>query len=176
MRALISIAFLAAASASAYAQSSEATAPEEVVIEGVGLSRNVPCEGLDIGIYGAGNTIELTGDCGTVVVHGDGHTVSIEKAAAVTVSGIGHTVNADSLAALAIETTENVVTATMVSDAALAKVSVYGADQVANLTLASETAIDVGGTGQTINWELAEGAPEPRIDMGGIDNAVNRIN
>jgi hypothetical protein len=175
MRILMSIALLAAVSASAHAQTTEATAPEEVVIEGVGLSRNVPCDGLDIGIYGADNTIELTGECGAVVVHGDGHTVTIDKAAALTVSGIGHTVNASSLAALAIETTENVVTATIASDSAPAQVSVNGADQTANLTLASQATIVVGGTGQTVNWELAEGAPEPRIDMGGIDNAVNRI-
>jgi len=174
MRILTSIAVLAAISTGAHAQA-EAPPSEETVIEGVGLSRAIPCNGLDIGIYGAGNNIDLTGDCGAVVVHGDGHTVSVEKAATLTVSGIGHTVNAASVANLAIETTDNVVNATIASASTPATVTVDGADQTANLILASQTTIAVGGTGQTINWELAGDAPEPQVELGGIDNAVNRI-
>lgn len=169
MRILLSVCLLAAASSAALAQS------DEVTVEGIGLSRSVPCDGRDVGIYGANNKIDLTGACGKVIVHGSSHVVTIESASALTVSGAEHTVTAAALGALSIQTTENTVNATMVSDGTPAIVEVNGADQVANLTLASATDISVGGTGQAINWSLADGAPEPKIDMGGIDNAVNRI-
>ena len=173
MRVLLSAALLAAASTGAYAQTSEPAKVEETVIEGVGLSDTIPCEGRDIGVYGADNKINLTGTCGNVVVHGDGHTVSVDQAKQLSISGAGHTVTATSVATLIIETTENTVTATV--DGAPGSVTISGADQVVNLTLASETAIDVSGTLNTVNWDLAEGAPEPQVGLGGIDNAVNRI-
>ncbi len=175
MRLILSIALLAALPASAFAQVSDTAKPEEVVIEGVGLTRTVPCDGLDVGVYGANNQIDLTGTCGQVVVHGDGHTVHVEDANTIAISGIGHTVNADKVATLSVDTTENTVNATIESADDQATVSINGAEQTANLTLKSKATIDVQGTEQVVNWELAEGAPEPRIDIGGIDNAVNRL-
>ncbi|KQT46044.1 hypothetical protein ASG47_13995 [Devosia sp. Leaf420] len=175
MRLILSITLLAALPVAAFAQVSDTAKPEEVVIEGVGLTRTVPCDGLDVGIYGADNQIDLTGTCGQVVVHGDGHTVHVEDAATIAISGIGHTVNADKVSTLSIDTTENTVNATMDAADDAAKVSINGAEQTANLTLKSKTTIDVQGTEQVVNWDLGEGAPEPRIDIGGIDNAVNRM-
>ncbi len=175
MRVLLSIAILAACPLGALAQTAVVAAPEEVAIEGVGLSQDVPCEGRAVGIYGADNRITLTGSCGRVVVHGDGHNVTIENAAALAVSGIGHTVLAEKLGALAIETTDNTVTATMASTDGSADITVSGADQVANLTLESAAKIAVSGTQQTVNWSIVAGTPEPTVDIDGIDNAVNRI-
>ena len=173
MRVLLSAALLAAAYTGAYAQSSEPAKVEETVIEGVGLSDTIPCEGRDIGVYGADNKINLTGACGNVVVHGDGHTVSVDQAKQLSISGAGHTVTATSVATLIIETTENTVTATV--DGEPGSVTISGADQVANLTLESAAKIAVSGTQQTVNWSLAADAPEPTVDIDGIDNAVNRV-
>lgn len=175
MRLILSIALLAAAPVGVLAQSSEATAPEEVVIEGIGLSRTVPCNGLDVGVYGADNQIDLTGTCGKVVVHGASHTVHVENAAAIAISGTDHTVNAEKVATLSIGTAGNTVNATIASDATPATIAINGAEQTANLTLASQATIDIQGTGQVVNWSLSDGAPEPRIDIGGIDNTANRL-
>ncbi len=175
MRYLLPLAVLLALPMAAHAQTADAPAEDEVVIEGIGLAQNIPCEGRDIGIYGSGNKIDLTGTCGNVVVHGDSHQVSIEKAKALTLSGADHTVSAASIADLSVQTTGHVVTATLDGNGAPAKVQVNGAEQTLNLTLASETSIDIAGTDQVVNWSLADGVAEPKIEIGGIDNAVNRI-
>lgn len=175
MRYALPLAILLALPVAAQAQAPAVPAEDETVIEGIGLSQTIPCEGRNIGIYGSGNKIELTGACGNVLVHGSGHEVGIEQANALTVSGADNTVLAGTIAALSVDTTGHVVTATLSAYEALAQVLVNGADQTLNLTLASQADIDIGGTEQVVNWSLADGAPEPRIEIGGIDNAVNRI-
>ena len=175
MRLLLTAALFLAPALAAQAQTETPAAKDKVVIEGVGLSREIPCDGQSIGIYGADNTIHLTGICANVVVHGDGHTVTVQQAQSLAVSGAEHVVTADSLEALSVDTTENTVTATIKSDTASATVLLNGADQTLNLTIASETTIDVAGTGQVVNWSVAPGIAEPRINISGIDNAVNRV-
>lgn len=175
MRPILPLALLLALPLAAQAQSPQSPLEDEVVIEGIGVSQNIPCEGRDIGIYGSGNRIELSGVCGAIIVHGSDHEVRLGQATALTLSGANHTVFADAVAALTVETTGHTVTATMKGEGAPAMVHVNGADQTLNLTLAGQTEIDVGGTEQVVNWELVDGAPEPRIDVGGIDNAINRI-
>lgn len=172
---MLSAAFLLALPLAAHAQSGDVVEKDEVVIEGIGLSRDVPCDGQSIGIYGADNSIHLTGDCADVVVHGDSHQVTIDQAKTLSITGADHTVNAESLAALSVDTSQSTVNATMNGHDSAAQVAVGGAEHTLNLTLASQTNIAVNGTEQVINWTLAENAPEPRIDVGGIDNAVNRV-
>ncbi len=177
MRFALVLAAVLALPVLAHAQPTEAPEKDELVIEGIGLSRDIPCEGQNIGIYGADNDITLTGDCGSVIVHGSGHEVSLEEARELVVSGADHTVFAQSVTTLSVDTTGHTITATMAAGAPAtpAQVRVNGADQTLNLTLAAETHIAVEGTEQVINWSLAEGAPEPRIEAGGIDNAINRV-
>lgn len=180
MRLVLPLALVLALPIAAHAQTSEIEPTEthdtdEVIIEGVGLSRDIPCEGENIGVYGVGNQIHLTGACGKVIVHGDGHAVSVEKAIEILVSGADHTVNADWVSKLGVETAGHTVNATLSTDSASAQVHVDGAEQTLNLFLTSATDIDIEGTEQVVNWSLAGDAPEPHIDMSGIDNAANRI-
>lgn len=175
MRSVLALAVILALPHAAFAESAETPEQDEVVIEGVGLSRDIPCNGENIGIYGAQNHIELTGKCGRVIIHGDSHEVTLEQAGELALSGIGHTVFAESTGGLVVETTDHVVTATIASDASPASVIVNGADQTLNLTLASEAQIEIGGFNQVVNWSLAEGAPEPRINASGIGHSVNRV-
>ena len=148
---------------------------DEVIIDGAGLSRDIPCEGQNIGIYGAGNRVHLTGACGKIFVHGDSHVVIVDKAMAIDVSGADHVVDAGAVSKLGVDTAGHTINATLVSDSASAQVAVNGAEQTLNLVLASPTAIEINGTEQIVNWSLASDAPEPRIDMSGVDNAVNRV-
>lgn len=177
MRSLFALVAILALPVSAQAQPTEVPEKDELVIEGIGLSRDIPCEGQNIGIYGAENEITLTGDCGTVIVHGSSHEVTLDQARELVVSGADHTIFADAVATLSVDTTGHVITAAMAAGAPAtpAQVRVNGAEQTLNLTLTAETHIAVEGTDQVINWSLAEGAPEPRVEIGGIDNAVNRV-
>lgn len=175
MRPVLALAALLAFPLAAQAQSTEAPEKDELVIEGVGLSRDIPCEGQNIGIYGAENEIGLTGDCGTVIVHGSGHQVTLDQARELVVSGAGHVVSAGSVAALSVETAGHIINATLAANPGPAQVRVDGADHTLNLTLATEADIAVNGTKQVLNWSLAAGAPEPHIVAGGIDNAINRV-
>ncbi len=175
MRYALPLAILLCLPMGANAQTPDAPNAEEIVIEGVGLSQVVPCEGRDVGVYGADNKIDLTGECGSVVVHGDGHEVSLDKALSLALSGADHTVTAKAVTDLSVETTGHVVNATMTNDTGPARVAVSGSDQTLNLDLTGATELSVGGTNQVVNWALADGAPDPRIDITGIDNAVNRV-
>lgn len=175
MRSILVLTALLALPMVAHAESPEAPEEDELVIEGISLSRDIPCDGQNVGIYGAGNKINLTGDCGTVIVHGSTHEVRVEQAKEIMISGADHTVFADTTSSLLVETTGHVVTANMATDAGSAQVSVNGAEQTLNLSLSSETDISIEGTEQVVNYELTEGAPEPKINVGGIDNTVNRI-
>lgn len=180
MRALLPLALLLALPVAAHAQASStdpaaAEKKDEIVIEGVGLSRDVSCDGKNIGIYGAENKINLTGDCGKVIVHGASHTVSVESARELVVSGSELTINADHVAKLTVDTANNTVNATVKSDADPSAVLATGAQQTLNLTLASATTIDIEGASIVVNWTAKDGAPDPTVNIGGINNAVNKV-
>lgn len=175
MRSILVLTALLALPMVAHAESPEVPEQDELVIEGISLSRDIPCDGRNVGIYGASNKINLTGDCATVLVHGSTHEVRVEQAKEIIISGADHTVFANATSSLLLETTGHVVTANMIANPAPAQVRVNGAEQTLNLTLSSETEIAIEGTEQVVNYELADSAPEPRINIGGIDNTVNRI-
>jgi len=102
MNACASAAMLAAGlllAAAAHAQPIE--------LDGIELSRDVPCLGKDVNISGNANKISLTGDCGVVQVYGTDHEISLEKASALEVSGIGNSVTAKSVDRLTVDTNKN---------------------------------------------------------------------
>lgn len=176
MRIIFSIALLLAAPLAAHAQTIENPAAEELVIEGVNLTRDVACNGQNVGIYGASNQVALTGVCGMVILHGDSHVLILEQAEHLAITGAGHKVDAESLAGLDVGVADNTVTATIAAQAKPAVVSVNGAGHALALTLASHAELGIDGTNHVVDWSLAEGTPEPAISLGGIDNAVNRVN
>lgn len=151
--------------------STSAAVAEELAIEGVNIERSVACNGQDVGIYGSGNTIDLTGDCGAVIVHGDSHTVTFETAAGVTISGTDHTVSGGNAGALSVETTGHTVTATIAGSAHSA-VTVDGTDQTVDLTFAGPSTLTVGGADHKVRWTLAGDASAPKVEITGANNSV----
>ena len=149
MNACASAAMLAAGlllAAAAHAQPIE--------LDGIELSRDVPCLGKDVAISGNANKISLTGDCGVVQVYGTDHEISLEKASALEVSGIGNSVTAKSVDRLTVDTNKNQIRTTILGRGQTAIVEVLGADTSWNwcstarrrsLWLASTTACSGAG-------------------------------
>lgn len=147
---------------------------EPLKIEGVGISRDIDCDGEDVGVYGAENRIALTGNCGRVVVHGADHEVTFERARDLLVSGSKLKVRGGEAASLSVEIDQNEVEATMKPAEGASEVRISGADQKVTLTLAGPVTLGVHGADNEVVWSLAAGAPKPRISSSGAANAVKQ--
>ena len=149
-------------------------AAEALKIEGVGISREVPCDGEDVGIYGAENRIELTSACGKVIVYGSGHEVTFETAREMLVSGVGHKVRGGQTGALGVDVSQNEVEATIKPREGSAKIEVAGAQQKVKLVLAGASTLQVNGADNAVEWKIADGAPKPKISSMGAANTVKQ--
>lgn len=154
--------------------SGPAPAAEALKIEGVGISREVPCDGENVGIYGAENRIELTGACGKVIVYGSGHEVAFETATEMLVSGVGHKVRGGQTGALGVDVTQNEVEATIKPKEGSAKVEVAGAQQKVKLVFAGASTLQVNGADNAVEWKTADGCPKPKISSMGAANTVKQ--
>lgn len=143
---------------------------EPLTIEGIGLSRDIACKGQDVNITGHTNTIELTGDCGAVLVYGSEHKVTLQTARSLTVSGAEHEVVAERVNGLDVATTDNHVRATVAAGEQPARVKVQGAEHELDLQFDGEATLEVSGTDQQVRWS----GDEPAVHMSGIDNRVER--
>ncbi len=147
---------------------------EALTIEGVAISRDVECEGKDVGIYGAENEIALTGRCGLITVHGSGHKVSFEEGAGLAVSGADNKVTGGRARDIAVSVTQNTVTATLVGGETPGRLSASGSDNRVSLVLAGPTQLRVMGADHKIEWVRGEGAPSPEVSASGIKNVIKR--
>ncbi|WP_019906215.1 DUF3060 domain-containing protein [Methylobacterium sp. 77] len=155
----------------AYASPAQA---EELLVEGVGLSRDVDCGGRDVGVYGAENAIALTGDCKQIVVHGSTHTVSFEKATALAISGANHKVTGGTVQQLTVAVSGNTVTATMGGVGVPGKLEMTGAGNRADLILAGPAAFSVSGADHVVEWSRKDGVPNPEVNAMGVKNTIRR--
>ena len=145
---------------------------EELTIEGVGISRDVPCDGSDVGVYGASNEIHLTGTCGNIIVHGHAHKVTFETGKALAVSGMEHKVSGGEVGTLSVDTSDNEVKATIRAAEGEAAVEVAGANNRLTLEFAGASVIGVNGVENTVDYALAGGAPKPKISSTGTGHAI----
>ncbi|KMO37813.1 hypothetical protein VQ03_18400 [Methylobacterium tarhaniae] len=145
---------------------------DALTIEGVAISRDVECEGKDVGIYGAQNEIALTGRCGTITVHGSGHTVRFEEGAGLAVSGIDNRVTGGRAREIAVSVTQNTVTATLVGGESPGRLTTSGSDNRVSLVLAGPTQLRVAGADHKIEWVRGEGAPSPEVTASGVKNVI----
>nr|WP_275938581.1 DUF3060 domain-containing protein [Pectobacterium brasiliense] len=56
-------------------------------LEGIGLTRDIPCNGNNVNISGNGNNIVLTGKCATISVAGSEHNITFDTATSLIVTG-----------------------------------------------------------------------------------------
>lgn len=156
---------------------SGAASAEELTVEGSGITRDIACSSNDIGIYGAKNIIKLTGKCDDIVIHGTNHQVTFEEADDVSVSGSDNKVTGGRVKDLSVDVANHEVTATLRSnDNDRAELEVSGAQNVVNVTLESDTKIEVGGVGHKINWSVASGVKDPAISIYGADHEIKKAN
>jgi len=147
---------------------------EELKIEGVGIRRDIPCNGQDVGVYGAENKITLTGECGRITVHGADHKVSLERGTDLSVSGADNAVTGGTVSSLNVQVAKNTVAVTIQPTEGKGKVDVSGAEQKLNLVLATPAELRVVGADQKVEWSLASGAPEPSISSSGVNNSIQK--
>lgn len=72
--------------------SGDVAADDRLVFDSLGGTYTVACEGRDVDVTGAGVTLTLTGECGTVNVIGATNTITVEAVEAVEATGAGNTV------------------------------------------------------------------------------------
>ena len=165
MNACASAAMLAAGlllAAAAHAQPIE--------LEGIELSRDVPCLGKDVNISGNANRISLTGECGVVQVYGTDHEVSLEKASALEVSGSGISVSAKSVDRLTVDTNKNRVRTTVLGRGQTAIVEVSGAEHGLELVFDGPAQVTLDGIDNRLQWR----GDEPALSSSGVGHQIDR--
>lgn len=165
MNACASAAMLAAGlllAAAAHAQPIE--------LDGIQLSRDVPCLGKDVNISGNANKISLTGDCGVVQVYGTDHEISLEKASALEVSGIGNSVTAKSVDRLTVDTNKHHVRTTILGRGQTAIVEVSGAEHELELAFDGPAQVTVAGIDNRLQWS----GDEPAMSLSGVGHQIDR--
>ncbi|MWK59126.1 DUF3060 domain-containing protein [Pseudomonas otitidis] len=144
---------------------------EPVSIDGVGLTRDVPCQGQDVEITGSANHIRLTGTCGAVTVYGSDHQVSLEQGGALSVSGIQNQVTAGRVERLEVDTAKNRVQAALEGRAPNhAQLEVSGADHILELVFKGPAVVNLSGADNQLRWS----GSEPLMTVQGVDNRIER--
>ena len=144
---------------------------EPVSIDGVGLTRDVPCQGQDVEITGSANHIRLTGTCGAVTVYGSDHQVSLEQGGALSVSGIQNQVTAGRVERLEVDTAKNRVQAALEGRAPNhAQLEVSGADHNLELVFKGPAVVNLSGADNQLRWS----GSEPLMTVQGVDNRIER--
>jgi len=149
-----------------------AATAEELTVEGADLQRAIACDGEDVGIYGADNQIDLTGNCGNVLVYGSKHVVTFEHAASLTVSGMNHITTGGDVAKLIVDTADSTVTVTIDGKDAAGAIDVSGTGHKVKLNLVSASTLEVAGSDQSVEWTIAKGIKQPKVQMSGVGNKV----
>lgn len=67
-------------------------APVELVISQVSQNISHTCQGGDVVVEGASNTITLTGNCNQLIVNSAGNTINVDSAALIVINGGGNTI------------------------------------------------------------------------------------
>ncbi|MCP9627814.1 DUF3060 domain-containing protein [Rhodopseudomonas palustris] len=147
---------------------------DQLKIQGVGISRDIDCQGKDVGIYGAENEIELTGRCGSITVHGSKHKVSFEQGQKLSVSGSDNVVNGGRTKDLVVSVAKNIVSTTLEAGDEPGQLKATGANNRISLVLVGPSRLDVGGVEQSVEWSKADGAPNPEVRSSGALNSIKR--
>lgn len=139
-------------------------------IHGMGISRDLSCHGQDVDITGNANQINLSGQCGVVVVHGSEHEVSLGDAAALEVSGVDNQVRAGTLSRLIVATGGNRIHATLQAKQPPAQVEVTGSENVLELQFDGPAKVDLSGVEHQLHWR----GQDPVIETTGSGHRIER--
>ncbi|MBH3341380.1 DUF3060 domain-containing protein [Pseudomonas mendocina] len=139
-------------------------------LDGIGVSRDVPCNGLDVIITGNGNQFRLAGDCGQVEVGGSEQQVSFGEASSLVVTGVNNRVEAERVGGLDVSGSEHRIDSQVQGSGQPAQVALYGEGHVLDLDLSGPVQIEVNGIGQQLTWR----GDEPQIETSGVEHRIER--
>lgn len=140
-------------------------------LHGIGVSRDVPCKGLDVIVTGNGNRFRLTGDCGQVEVNGSEQQVSFGKAAGLVVTGVKNRIEGERVTGLEVSGSEHQIeTEVHGNDQQPAQIAIYGDSNVLKLALDGPTQIEVNGLNQQLTWR----GDEPQIETTGVEHHIQQ--
>jgi hypothetical protein len=140
-------------------------------LHGIGVSRDVPCKGLDVIVTGHGNQFRLTGGCGQVEVNGSEQQVSFGKAAGLVVTGVKNRIEGEHVTGLEVSGSEHQIeTEVRGDDQQPAQIAIYGECNVLKLDLDGPTQIDVNGLNQQLTWR----GDDPQIETTGVEHRIKQ--
>ncbi|KFX19584.1 DUF3060 domain-containing protein [Pectobacterium betavasculorum] len=151
-----------ALTASAYA------APIE--LEGIGLTRDIPCNGNDVRISGNGNNIVLTGKCAAISIMGSEHNVTFDTTTSLTVTGSEIAVTGQSTGDLTVAAYKNTIRTHIIADDKPVKVNVTGTEHHLDFDFKGPAVVSFNGISNRLSW----GGTEPRFSSSGANNVIKQ--
>lgn len=147
----------------------------ELVISGVGASRDVHCDGHEVAIQGVGHNITVTGVCNSIDIRGTKHTVSFEEADDIDIDGAETRVRGKEANSVDIGGRGHRVELAIDGEDESGELDVAGVGNHVRATLLSGADIEISGHSNVVEWTLADGATKPSVNISGIDNVAKQI-
>ncbi|KHN49714.1 DUF3060 domain-containing protein [Pectobacterium fontis] len=141
-----------------------------IELEGIGLTRDIPCNGNDVTISGNSNHIVLTGQCGNISVMGSEHKVTFDSATSLTVTGAEIDVTGQSTGDLIVATYKNTIRTHIIAGNKPAKVNVTGTEHQIDLDFKGPAVVSFNGISNQLSW----GGAEPRLSSSGANNVIKQ--
>lgn len=141
-----------------------------IELEGIGLTRDIPCNGNDVNISGNGNNIVLTGKCATISVAGSEHNITFDTATSLIVTGAEIAATGQSTGDLTVAAYKNTIRTNIFSEDKPAKVNVTGTEHHLDLDFKGPTVVSFNGISNRLSW----GGTEPKLSSSGANNVIKQ--
>ncbi|GKV75026.1 hypothetical protein PEC106568_02000 [Pectobacterium carotovorum subsp. carotovorum] len=141
-----------------------------IELEGIGLTRDIPCNGNDVNISGNGNNIVLTGKCATISVAGSEHNITFDTATSLIVTGAEIAATGQSTGDLTVAAYKNTIRTNIFSEDKPAKVNVTGTEHHLDLDFKGPAVVSFNGISNRLSW----GGTEPKLSSSGANNVIKQ--
>ncbi|RUS01204.1 DUF3060 domain-containing protein [Pectobacterium polaris] len=141
-----------------------------IELEGIGLTRDIPCNGNDVNISGNGNHIVLTGKCADISVAGSEHNITFDTATSLTVTGSEIAATGQSTADLTVAAYKNTIRTHILAEDKPAKVNVTGTEHHLDLDFKGPAVVSFNGISNRLSW----GGTEPKLSSSGANNVIKQ--
>ncbi|MBN3080684.1 DUF3060 domain-containing protein [Pectobacterium polaris] len=141
-----------------------------IELEGIGLTRDIPCNGNDVNISGNGNNIVLTGKCSDISVAGSEHNITFDTATSLTVTGSEIAATGQSTGDLTVAAYKNTIRTHILSEDKPAKVNVTGTEHHLDLDFKGPAIVSFNGISNRLSW----GGTEPKLSSSGANNVIKQ--
>ncbi|MFJ5378690.1 DUF3060 domain-containing protein [Pectobacterium sp. CHL-2024] len=139
-------------------------------LEGIGLTRDIPCNGNNVNISGNGNNIVLTGKCATISVAGSEHNITFDTATSLIVTGAEIAATGQSTGDLTVAAYKNTIRTHIFSEDKPAKVNVTGTEHHLDLDFKGPAVVSFNGISNRLSW----GGTEPKLSSSGANNVIKQ--